>query len=93
MQFSQQIPGNNGPHNLQNQTQIVFYPVSTHNTNPRMVNLLNDSYDSLTSVNQFYPCGQLDNSVQHMSHPMVHAQQASHRPINYMTAQVMHSGN
>ena len=67
MQLSDQIPsvgGHSAGGGAANQTQIVFYPVSTHSTNhPRMVNLLNDSYDSLGSANQFLSCGQLETST------------------------------
>ena len=56
----------------QTQPQIFFYPVSTHSANPRMVNLLNDSYDSLTSANHFLPTSHpMDISMQH--HPLIHA--------------------
>ena len=59
--------------------------------NPRMVNLLNDSFDSLTSANQFlqhaHPHHQLDTSIQQqhssvMKHPLVHAQQQQHANLH-----------
>ena len=72
MQFSQGMPP---------QTHYVLYPVSTsasnaHNTTTnhptRMVNLLNESYDSLTSANQFFS-NALDTSLPH--HPLMHGGQ------------------
>lgn len=48
VQFSQPVPSQ---HQMQNQTQILLYPFSAQNTNSRVVNLLNESYDSLTSAN------------------------------------------
>ena len=84
MQLSQGVP----VQNLQNQTQIVFYPVSAtghynhaggasshHGNQARMINLLNESYDSLTSSNNLFStgAGQLDTSLHqaHMNHPLV----------------------
>jgi len=63
-----------------NQTQIFFYPFSAQNTNSRMNNLLNESYDSLKSANQIQFGGPMDFSMLQ-----------GHKPANnsYMTAQLL----
>ena len=85
MQFSQPVPSQ---HQMQNQTQILLYPFSAQNTNSRVVNLLNESYDSLTSAHQFMPGPQLDTSM-HQS--MLNGQQPGNPFLknSYFTAQAM----
>ena len=85
MQFSQPVPSQ---HQMQNQTQILLYPFSAQNTNSRVVNLLNESYDSLTSAHQFMPGPQLDTSM-HQS--MLNGQQPGNPFLknSYFTAQVV----
>lgn len=54
-----------------------------------MVNLLNDSYDSLTSANHFLPAANIDNSLRHS---MLQGHQAPlHNNNYYYTSQPLYS--